>query len=451
MALRSCLAGRSAAAEGLSRRNPCAPLRRPLRLALRCSLDSGKRNSKQPRSGPAPRRAVETVESVVAEPAPQPLLDEPLSPLDVDQELWSVLDLCSDDELEALYSILHSTSPFSPVIKSLVVERDEPALVMQRGRRSVMHKVEAHFRFLAAGSLHLLRGARPSYREILLDVRDKLDIRCSRNLSTYDLETEIFLHILGNCVEYVHSPEHQASGVDPSTAASYATITASDMSAPGANHGSAGRTAAAAGTSGRTGAAAAASGAAAAAANASGGGQNWTERLTAPFRLGLKDLAPTLLNFAGVVTVTKVGQQAAQQLASNLVCSHVRYQAALRAATAASSGGLGLAAKGAMAGWGKQALLEAAQRSLTHATARYSALRGALSFVGPVLWGWLALDLALKAIGPDYARVVRAVFLLSQVRLVRTHGFVSTDMASMEAARDSEWDTDSDGEDYLFV
>ncbi len=53
------------------------------------------------------------------------------------------------------------------------MEHDEPALVALRGRRSVMHKVEAHFRFLAADSGHLLRGARPNYREVLLNVRDK--------------------------------------------------------------------------------------------------------------------------------------------------------------------------------------------------------------------------------------------------------------------------------------
>ncbi len=58
---------------------------------------------------------------------------------------------------------------------------------------------------------------------------------------------------------------------------------------------------------------------------------------------------------------------------------------------------------------------QAAQRSLTAATARYAALRGALSLLGPLMWGWLAVDLALKAIGTDYARVVRAVFLMSQV------------------------------------
>ncbi len=102
-----------------------------------------------------------------------PVVDEPLSPMDVDPELWAVLDLCSDDELESLYNILHSSSPFSPVLKSLVVQDKEPALISQRGRRSVMHKIESKFRFLAADSATLLRGARPSYRCALLNIVDK--------------------------------------------------------------------------------------------------------------------------------------------------------------------------------------------------------------------------------------------------------------------------------------
>lgn len=60
--------------------------------------------------------------------------------LDVDKELWEVLDLCSDEELEALYNILYAASPFSPVVKSIVRE-DEPPLLQLRGRTSIMHKV----------------------------------------------------------------------------------------------------------------------------------------------------------------------------------------------------------------------------------------------------------------------------------------------------------------------
>ncbi len=31
----------------------------------------------------------------------------------------------------------------------------------------------------------------------------RIDVPCSRNLSTFDLETEVFLHVLNNCLEYV--------------------------------------------------------------------------------------------------------------------------------------------------------------------------------------------------------------------------------------------------------
>lgn len=40
------------------------------------------------------------------------------------------------------------------------------------------------------------RGWRPSYRNVLLDVRKKLGIPCSSKLPTGDLEAEIFLHLL---------------------------------------------------------------------------------------------------------------------------------------------------------------------------------------------------------------------------------------------------------------
>ena len=58
------------------------------------------------------------------------------------------------------------------MVKSLVIEK-EPALLDQRGRLSVMHKVESRFRFLAADPTTLMRGKRPGYRETLLAIRDK--------------------------------------------------------------------------------------------------------------------------------------------------------------------------------------------------------------------------------------------------------------------------------------
>lgn len=55
--------------------------------------------------------------------------------------------------------------------------------------------------------------------------------------------------------------------------------------------------------------------------------------------------------------------------------------------------------------------------------ARFGAVRSALALLSPVMWTWLGVDLAMKSIGTDYARIVRTVFALAQVRLIRTHGF----------------------------
>ncbi len=46
---------------------------------------------------------------------PAVLMSQPVSMLDVDQDLWQVLDLCTDEELEMVYNCLHDSSPFSPV------------------------------------------------------------------------------------------------------------------------------------------------------------------------------------------------------------------------------------------------------------------------------------------------------------------------------------------------
>ena len=96
-------------------------------------------------------------------------------------------------------------------------------------------------------------------------------------------------------------------------------------------------------------------------------------------------------------------------------------------------------------------------------------MQGALSLLGPVMWGSFALDLALKAIGTDYGRVVRAVFILAQVntltpismhaikqmclylilffsyqvRLVRTKGFVNP-LGSTDGSGKKGYDRGSD-------
>lgn len=57
---------------------------------------------------------------------------------------------------------------------------------------------------------------------------------------------------------------------------------------------------------------------------------------------------------------------------------------------------------------------QVAQHGVAAAAARYGAARSALGLLGPLAWAWLGADLALRALGTDYCRVVRAVFALAQ-------------------------------------
>ena len=69
--------------------------------------------------------------------------------------------------------------------------------------------------------------------------------------------------------------------------------------------------------------------------------------------------------------------------------------------------------------------MQAAQAGLTSAATRYGTVSGALSMLGPVMWGWLAADLALQSIGTDFQRITKAIYALAQIRLLRTRGFIN--------------------------
>ncbi|KDP30731.1 hypothetical protein JCGZ_15532 [Jatropha curcas] len=117
-----------------------------------------------------------------------------------DPDLRSVLELATEPELYELERILFGPSYFSPLLKSVTKRRvDIDYAVIEEDleeREAFIAALESRFLFLAADARSTLRGWRPSYRNVLLAVRKKLNISCSRKLSTEDLEAEIFLHLV---------------------------------------------------------------------------------------------------------------------------------------------------------------------------------------------------------------------------------------------------------------
>ncbi|XP_010416153.1 PREDICTED: uncharacterized protein LOC104702042 isoform X2 [Camelina sativa] len=128
-----------------------------------------------------------------------------------DPELRLVFELATDSELYELEKILFGPSYFSPLLKSIPNKGGGDRLMIGQDievRDDFIEALESRFLFLAADARSTLRGWRPSYRNVLLAVRNNLNIPCSNQLPTEDLEAEIFLYLVDN-----YSSE--ASGVFP--------------------------------------------------------------------------------------------------------------------------------------------------------------------------------------------------------------------------------------------
>ncbi len=270
----------------------------------------------------------------------------------------------------------------SPLGKS--IQTPSVPSVQYSGRDALIRKIENRFRFLAADAGSTLRGTWPSYRQILLAIHSHLNVPCPSDLSTHDLEAEIFLFLLN---------EH-ADAVD---AAAPATATAADHATHGDGMGSS-------------------------SASSSGASRNPNiiQRALAPLKLGAKEVFPTLTRLGATVMVTNMQVNVARQLGSVLIRRTVQYEAASQIA-AATAGSLA-----------NKAAVRMAQRGLTQAAVRYGAARSLLSVMGPLLWAVTAVDLAKMSIGCDYARIIKAIFALAQIRLLRTDGWATKSMIDAE-------------------
>lgn len=98
---------------------------------------------------------------------------------------------------QEIWSLLNGPSLFSPVVKTLVIQRDDaPLAISYLGRESAMRRIEERFRFLSCDVSSIIGRPPPSYRETLLRIHRRMQLSCPRTLPTADLESEVFLHLL---------------------------------------------------------------------------------------------------------------------------------------------------------------------------------------------------------------------------------------------------------------
>ena len=109
-------------------------------------------------------------------------------------ELRLALELANDDELQALSALL-----FRPKLNPIDhLRKLDPLAVQSLNRQAQLDRLEQRFRYLAADGFTVLQGQsdRRSYRQILVQVCQHLRLPYSEDLSTMDLESEVFLHIM---------------------------------------------------------------------------------------------------------------------------------------------------------------------------------------------------------------------------------------------------------------
>ncbi|XP_057804207.1 uncharacterized protein LOC131019634 [Salvia miltiorrhiza] len=286
-----------------------------------------------------------------------------------DPELRRVLELATDSELYELERILFGPSYFSPLLKS-VLKRDEIDHFMigedPDEREDYISMLESRFFFLAADARATLRGWRPSYRSVLLGVRKKLKIPCSAKLSAEDLEIEIFLHLLQ---EYSSKEQERLSSSKVS----------SEKDGPN---------------------------------SLEQGLSRWKVQKLAALGIGATDIRSLILKGGGMLTLEKLLELLGGRFSGKLFTEAAKYQ--MKKELIRKGGQL--AAINVESG----AALLAARQGLKAAAARYLGIRSVTQLFGPLMWGTLLADVFIQMLGTDYARILRAIYALAQIRIYRS-------------------------------
>ncbi|GAX37286.1 hypothetical protein NIES3585_33290 [Nodularia sp. NIES-3585] len=271
-------------------------------------------------------------------------------------ELRAVLELATEEELQDLTAILFSRK-FNPLD---YVHTPEPIEVQSQNHKAWLDTLENRFRFLAADGITVLRGrtSQITYRQALIQVCKYLKIPYSTELTTVDLEAELFLHLLGQVWKKL--PENEKQKLNEQV---QRQLSQSELKQP------------------------------------------------LPLLLQ-RDPLGLLVKGGSALAVTSILQPLVlQQIARQFAIHFAKYQVAQQTAIAGSQ-----AAASQFKGY---VALQMARRGMTMSAARYGAVRSVFTFIGPVMWTWFFADLGWRAIATNYGRIIPTIFALAQIRLTR--------------------------------
>lgn len=271
-------------------------------------------------------------------------------------ELREALELATEDELQQLTQILFCRR-FNPLD---YLQTPDPIEVQSQDWNSWVDSIELRFRYLAADGLTVLKGKSEefSYRQALLKVCHYLKVPYSKQMSTVDIEAEIFLHLLNKAWKRLPNQQKQALTVSLEKAINQSNL-------PG----------------------------------------NLSTKLP-------KDPLNVLLKGSSALAVNSVVKPwLLKHIAEQFALQFAKYQVAK---TTIVKGGVVAATQ-----FESYVALQTAQQGMAVTAARYGAVRTVFAVVGPILWGYFLADLGWKAIATNYARIIPAIFALAQIRLTR--------------------------------
>jgi len=270
------------------------------------------------------------------------------------------LDLATEEELQALTQLL-----FQPRFNPLdYFQTPHPIDVQSRDRQRWAHALEERFCYLAADGVTVLRGQTHtlSYREVLVRICHYLHISYSDAATTTDIETEIFLHLLGQAWKRLPSSDRVALNRCIQNA-----LTTADFPKP------------------------------------------------LPLSVQ-RDPMRWLLGGSAIAVSSAIQPLVLNQIARQFAVHFARQQLAKKAIEGSAVAATKFQSFVAM---------QMARRGMAVNTARYATTRSVFAALGPLLWTWLLADIGWRAIATNYGRIIPAVFALAQIRLTREESWVA--------------------------
>jgi uncharacterized protein YaaW (UPF0174 family) len=272
------------------------------------------------------------------------------------EELSDVLALATDEELYQVADILFRRK-FNPLDYFATPPINE---LQSWDRDELIEAIAKRFKFLAADGLTVLRRktSNVSYREVLERVCQHLNIKYSKSQTVEDLESELFLNLISNSWKKL-SPQER-SRIDDSM---QTALSESDL-------------------------------------------QN-----SLPLDAQRNPMSLLVKGGSAIAVSTVIRSAVLTAIARQMAWHFASYQVGYEVIKA---GGTAIATR-----LNAHVSTYLAKRGMAVAATQYTAARTVFSVITPALWGLFFADLGWRAIATNYGRIIPAIFIVAQIRLLR--------------------------------